>query len=602
MKKGSIHLHHLSDPRFYPQQAWKGLEYIMVIHSIDHGHIYKTKPTDSQFRPGQVLRGRVLKLYPGQKAQIQLGTNRFIAKLEAPLSLGASYHFQVDKVTDSVYLRVLGEQLKTSGDVNTYQLLNQLGIKPSKSAASFVQFLIKKQIPFNRTQLMQAIHFLQHADKKMGVQYVLSEMIKRRLPMTNAVFQALTHVRHHRVGEQMSQLAQLLENENKDSLMHTMLRKFTGQTADNKMDIFMIHRKHPILFFLLKASSMIPDSLDYPSWKSDWQRFFSGDAQKVPYQIDFKHLMQVLEKLGHNKDVLHNSAKQLLLQWGDRLEQSISSNKPLPLKQVQQINQQMIRFLNRLGINKQPFQLTNTHGSKEVLHFIQTFTDKQTYNDARQLLYLLRSNHGQVDFHPKEQLLIQIRHTLSSLGLSYEHDLLNEKYNQLTLKELLLSFLPDKDGPVKKQALQLLHLLNGLQIESVEETAYFLRANLYIPGEKLRLNSDLKLEFEGRKTKSGEINPDYCRILFYLTLTNLGETVVDMNVQNRNVQVTVYNDKKINNDIVERLKPLLKRGLAETDYYLSGVAFKPWIEHENLVRSNVISHTPDGSQGVDLRI
>lgn len=43
----------------------------------------------------------------------------------------------------------------------------------------------------------------------------------------------------------------------------------------------------------------------------------------------------------------------------------------------------------------------------------------------------------------------------------------------------------------------------------------FIQASMQIPGGKLATNNDLYIEFESKKTEEGQINPDYCRILFY---------------------------------------------------------------------------------------
>lgn len=64
---------------------------------------------------------------------------------------------------------------------------------------------------------------------------------------------------------------------------------------------------------------------------------------------------------------------------------------------------------------------------------------------------------------------------------------------------------------------------------------------LTIPLNLGSTKTDLTLQWSGRKTKEGKIDPDYCRVLFYLELEHLEETVIDMQVQNRIIKVTVIN-------------------------------------------------------------
>ncbi|ALX47452.1 hypothetical protein AOX59_01850 [Lentibacillus amyloliquefaciens] len=51
-------------------------------------------------RPGQIIQGNIVKIYPDQKAQIQLGTHKMTAQLETSLTVSARYHFQVQPSDD----------------------------------------------------------------------------------------------------------------------------------------------------------------------------------------------------------------------------------------------------------------------------------------------------------------------------------------------------------------------------------------------------------------------------------------------------------------------------------------------------------------------
>src|SRR5690625_6222184 len=68
----------------------------MDIQHIDKQRFIADQQSEAQyFKKGSILRGRILKLFPQNKAHIQLGAHTFIAQLEASLQLGGSYHFQV---------------------------------------------------------------------------------------------------------------------------------------------------------------------------------------------------------------------------------------------------------------------------------------------------------------------------------------------------------------------------------------------------------------------------------------------------------------------------------------------------------------------------
>src|SRR5690625_2754620 len=136
---------------------------------------------------------------------------------------------------------------------------------------------------------------------------------------------------------------------------------------------------------------------------------------------------------------------------------------------------------------------------------------------------------------PKEQFLTHLKQVLLFTGLTHENlvkqDLAQRQSE--TVKSMLIQMIQQHDGVNQERAQQLLHFINGLQLKSVNETSNFIQASLQIPGEKLALNSDLHLDIEGEKTENGMVNPNHCRILFYLDLKNLKETIIDMHIQKR---------------------------------------------------------------------
>src|SRR5688500_6197126 len=71
-----------------------------------------------------------------------------------------------------------------------------------------------------------------------------------------------------------------------------------------------------------------------------------------------------------------------------------------------------------------------------------------------------------------------------------------------------------------------------------------LQASCMLPGEKLSLNQDVYMQFEGKKDKNGNIDSDFCRILFVLELEKMNETMIDMQIQKRIISVNIYNEQK----------------------------------------------------------
>lgn len=147
--------------------------------------------------------------------------------------------------------------------------------------------------------------------------------------------------------------------------------------------------------------------------------------------------------------------------------------------------------------------------------------------------------------------------------------------DSMSLKSMLIQTINQTDSISNERAQQLLHFINGMQLQSVNESSNFIQASIQLPGEKLNLNKDLYIDFESKKTENGEINTNFYRIMFYLDLQHLQETVIDMHIQNRLVSVTIFNNKDQMPKEFKLLQPLLKSGLSELDYQLSRVTIKP---------------------------
>src|SRR5699024_9959224 len=134
------------------------------------------------------------------------------------------------------------------------------------------------------------------------------------------------------------------------------------------------------------------------------------------------------------------------------------------------------------------------------------------------------------------------------------------------------------------------------------ETPPMVQANIQIPAERLGLIKDIELDFKGRKTKKDEIDPDFCRILFHLNLNSLSETVIDMNIQQRKISLTVFNDYEEIQLVGNLLKNKLKLKLENLGYELTVLQYKK-IEEKNKSKTSLNQSLSESEKkGVDFRI
>jgi hypothetical protein len=94
--------------------------------------------------------------------------------------------------------------------------------------------------------------------------------------------------------------------------------------------------------------------------------------------------------------------------------------------------------------------------------------------------------------------------------------------------------------------------------------------------------TDATLQWNGRKTSNGQIDPNYCHILFYLDLQSMNQTVIDMQIQNKVIHIAVINDMKGIDSIITALSPALKEKLESIGYQLSFINVVPAIEKSKM--------------------
>ena len=240
------------------------------------------------------------------------------------------------------------------------------------------------------------------------------------------------------------------------------------------------------------------------------------------------------------------------------------------------------------SINQTLEQLTNLNKDSPLIQF---------RNQAEQTVL------SQLDGKAFEMAM---KETLKMLGYSYEGKLASGKdeVRQLAsqLKPQLVELLqmPNISATVRDGAESIISRMNGLQLLSGENGPQH-QLLMQVPLEFLGKRMDATLEWNGRMKEDGKIDSDFARIMFYLQLDSLKETVVDMQVQNKIVTINLFNDDQTIETIANKLKPTLKEGLATAGYQLSGIFIKTFAQQK---MSSLWPNNPSSSkeQGVDIRI
>lgn len=338
-------------------------------------------------------------------------------------------------------------------------------------------------------------------------------------------------------------------------------------------------------------------------------------VSSLPFNMKMEEVVAKLGQHIENKAIRQEHAEQILTRHGMALKEAEHASKPMPARDfavlARQVEQRLLPHLPATEAANMRNLLQNN--SDSLKNLVASLEKMITFNTARPALELIQAKlqNNSLFTLPqhKDQLLTHIRQVLDESGMAHEQKILHGETKQAAqdLKSQLLTLDRAGQGPVQEAGRQLLHFINGMQLQSVSQNEHFIQASLQLPGGALGLAKDATLDFEGKRNEDGSINPEFCRILFYLHLEHLQETVIDMNVHKGNVSVTVYNDNERLTGLSKTLAPLLENGLASMDYKLASLTIKSHAKREAAINMETGSEEQlhprrDSAGKVDYRV
>ncbi len=229
---------------------------------------------------------------------------------------------------------------------------------------------------------------------------------------------------------------------------------------------------------------------------------------------------------------------------------------------------------------------------------------------------LLKDADLKVD-EPEKPLSKQLASLIMRIGYQHERDVLqlmqqpNQKSESpLNQLKLLLFKSQQLQLPrnIQEKIETIMERITGQQLLSTSQEGPIANYVVMIPVKLFGKETDLTLQWEGKKDKNGKLSPDHCRILFYLNLQNLNDTIIDVQIQSRIVSLHIINEQKKPANLITTLQPYLKQALLEQNYQLTSVK---WIETKQEPKNNSKNHifasptnyqSPKPYQGVDIRI
>lgn len=594
-------------------------------------------------REGQVFHGKISQLFPNQTAQIQIGQQEMVAKLEVPMKAGDSHYFQVVKTEPELQLRVISEPLSSDPKQSLQQLMQNLKLPQSKEMQQIVRQMLDQKVPLTREQLVQAEQILKALPQGKADQVVraIAQLSQLQLPITESNVRSFLAVMNREPLQAPLQQAMTLIMQDakipeaiKQQLAEVFNRISTpiqqgAQSVVHQEALQQLMMKQETPMTRILMNDVVARIVQTPTGEQLTQLAAKGTETQInQVQQMTKALQQILASSPASRSAqLAQVAQQLpqmttlqpatieqlsaQLQRAIALQPSTQTNISQSAQAApQQIVQQMIQILTQEAhALKQAAPMTTSTEQLATAERIPPQVMERLVQLMQEPSAQARAEANimqQLDGEAMKQVLKQ---TIQQLGLNYESQIpkaTTEHLAQLTqqLKPQLVQLLQSEALTLQtKEAVeQLVARMNAPIIQTSQEQSLPQQIIMNVPLDFLGKKIDATLQWSGKMTDDGKIDENYARILFYLKLETLKETIVDMQVQNRIVTLTIFNETPHLQQLATQFEERLKEGLEEHRYKLSGLFFKTIEErHAPKPKKQPFAQLPKRS-GVDIRI
>lgn len=354
-----------------------------------------------------------------------------------------------------------------------------------------------------------------------------------------------------------------------------------------------------------------------------WMQVVRNDGEvKLRLLTDSKSSEQTSSHIFQKLSLQHHAINRQLVKF--IMDQQIVLPKE-QFKEIGQIvqnskeGQQTFRTLTymleqKLPINEAVFHVLNEELNRkttihDLIHYLEkTLKSNKNISETEQtiLTMLEKLNKETLKWTNNQSIQMNIKTQLQSiipaLGYFYERQVMDDKINE-NLKIILTQYIQEseKQSSTQQIAKQIVGKMNFYQLHSLEQGP-IQQIHYEIPLLLFSKQLNLTMNWEGRKTKEGKIDTDYCRVIFYLELSHLKETIVEMQIQNRVVSLNIYAGETINQDRYSPFIEQLKENLLTINYTLSHVNIQEISKRDANEKNMKMPQANYTYQKVDYRI
>jgi hypothetical protein len=583
---------------------------------------------------GRILHVSVHKLVGDGLAEVSASGQKFIAKLDAPLEAGNRYWVRVNQTDSGLSLSVIQQGSGEKNNKSVAQaLINQLHNQPAnKELVNTVIQLINNRVPITRELLQFASEHINAGNSKSRLP-MLIEMMKNHLPLSEKVllsfeagkgpetFSSLLNSLKSYLSTSSGSNHETLDIINKiqDPLQFLTSKRMAVKAMENAMnpsEPFSTRMGH---FELLKSLGIISSESKIHGLQEGMKKIFSQALLESATSV--KQLQNLLGDL-KNSVVQQGSAGDSNLKEMDKITSTIGNDfikdGPANKRSIDQGLKLIFELPSTLikggAFSKAGEGLIDLMSEQRKLHLERNYSILLSKWGSN----LPNSNEGKIfhklsanietelmSFLRGEDLGHAVKKIIRSFGFNLEFQL--HSHPQLaaastTLKEKLTQLsMHHQSQDIRDLAEKIVLKMNHPAMVSWEQSS-FMNIIQQFPLCLFGRQTDISVQWMGKEKEKGKIDSDHCRILFYLHLDNLKETLVDMQVQNRVISLSIWNELQAANELAHLFIPALKESLQKMDYQLTSVKIKKPESKDSISQEKMLDMQGVPYTGVDLRI
>ncbi|CAN7431762.1 hypothetical protein [Rossellomorea sp. LjRoot5] len=556
---------------------------------------------------GKVIYIKVHKLLGDDLAEVSANGQRFLAKLETPLKAGERQWVEVKQTEAGISLQLIPSR-QGDGEGIASKLLHHLSISTDeKEMTSLVSDLVKDKIPIHKEMLVFAGKHVTGEDAALNLKIIV-EMAKRNLPFTDRIFLSMKAGESGDFISMLDTLASKLNEVGGDGSTLQVIRRLQEPLKRNISENLVIKALTGLAdssqtyanrlgrFDLLKSLGFIQNETVMNQWKE-------GLTGMILERVtsDGKGGLAATEGLRSGREQASSvsgagtkSAFSLVDKWMNILTGSKTRLEGTEDETPEAAAKQLVGLAGKEKLVEMNFSR------------LEQITGKGVPSSNQEKIFQMLHHQTVLDLTEQlrgDELAKVLKRMIGDFGINYEAQF--QKGYEIqgqTLKEHLIGLSQHHPSSDIRQLADDIVLRMNHQVLHSQDPSPLLTIVQQFPMYLFGRNTDITLQWTGKEKEKGVIDGDYCRVLFYLNMKELDETLIDMQVQHRVISLTVWNDHSAIEALSQPLIPDLKKGLEKLDYQLSAVKVKKPDKHESLSEKILRNESNRTFSGVDVKI